>query len=202
MWFFSLTEVRLSVKIKQMNMEIISYPPFPSSHHQLEEQKKEDWGKRPRTKYLKGKWSKNSGNKESARRLEQTREVMESEMEGVGDWKKEKLRVCWYKGNGKTDRAWQQGWEKGGEYVERSWDKGQMVYEVLQIISHWLMAVMLGCCEIVRLKFNSGFLASAGFDLSSIFPTSKSHDKAGYETVWTSPNTNNSVTRVPVVVLA
>lgn len=57
-----------------------------------------------------------------------------------------------------------------------------MVDEVLQIVSHRLMAVMLVCCKIVRLKFNSGFLASVGFDLSAVFPSSRSHDEAGYET--------------------
>lgn len=90
---------------------------------------------------------------------------MESEIEGVGDWKKGKLRVCLYKGNGKTGRTWQQGWEKEGENVERSWDKGQTVDEVLQIVSHWIMAVMLGFCKIVRLKFNSAFFL---LQLSSI----------------------------------
>lgn len=54
-------------------------------------------------------------------------------MEGVGDWKKGKLRVYLYEGNGNRDG------EKGGEDVERIWDEGQKVDEVLQVISHWLM---------------------------------------------------------------
>lgn len=62
-------------------------------------------------------------------------------MEGVGDWKKGKLRVCLYKGNGKRDRGQQQRWEKGGENAERSQSKGQKVDGVLQVISHWLLGL-------------------------------------------------------------
>lgn len=53
---------------------------------------------------------------------------MESEMEGVGDWKKGKLRVCLYEGNRKTDRGLQQGWEKG----EKMWKEAE-------IKDKWLM---------------------------------------------------------------
>lgn len=72
-----------------------------------------------------------------------------------------------------------------------------MVDEVLQNVFHWVMAVMLGCCKIVHLKFDSGFITLAGFNFSFI-------EISRQILIWDIVNLPdiNSVTRVPVVLLA